>query len=64
MKRSGSPPNAWRKSSHSTSGAQDCVEVTNDRGLARIRDSKDPHGPTLPLPHPTWAAFLDNLKAQ
>ncbi|WP_131736013.1 DUF397 domain-containing protein [Actinomadura roseirufa] len=41
----------WRKSSHSGSGAQsDCVEVANLAGNIGVRDSKDPHGPTIALP--------------
>ncbi|SFS67959.1 protein of unknown function [Saccharopolyspora flava] len=34
----------WLKSSHSSANG-DCVELT--RSLDRIRDSKDPDGPTL-----------------
>jgi len=34
----------WLKSSHSSANG-DCVELT--RSLDRIRDSKDPEGPTL-----------------
>ena len=34
----------WRKSSFSGTGG-DCVQVRQD--LAAIRDSKNPHGPTL-----------------
>jgi hypothetical protein len=35
----------WRKSSYSTGGGQNCVEVAVLPGAVAIRDSKDPHGP-------------------
>ena len=46
----------WRKSSRSADGGQ-CVEVHND--LAALRDSKNPHGPTLNVP---VAVFLATVK--
>ncbi len=48
----------WRKSSYS--GAHgDCVEVRvpgPDR--VAVRDSKDPHGPTLSFGAVQWSAFV------
>jgi hypothetical protein len=35
----------WRKSSHSTGGGQNCVEVAFAEGSVAIRDSKNPDGP-------------------
>ncbi|MBL7493724.1 DUF397 domain-containing protein [Frankia sp. AgB1.9] len=49
---------AWVKSTFSKDGSA-CVEVAPlpDGGRA-IRDSKDPHGPTLRFTPTEWAAFL------
>ena len=44
------------KSSHSAEGA--CVEVARHPNSVTIRDSKDPHGPTLTFTHPEWNACL------
>ncbi|MFA1549321.1 DUF397 domain-containing protein [Actinomadura chokoriensis] len=38
---------SWRKSSHSGSDGGQCVELAGARHGVAIRDSKDPHGPTL-----------------
>ncbi|HVV17790.1 MAG TPA: DUF397 domain-containing protein [Pseudonocardiaceae bacterium] len=35
----------WRKSSRSGGGQGNCVEVAHT--LSAVRDSKNPHGPTL-----------------
>ncbi|HMH94433.1 MAG TPA: DUF397 domain-containing protein, partial [Streptosporangiaceae bacterium] len=35
----------WRKSSHSSGGGANCVEVAdNMQGVIAVRDSKDPDG--------------------
>ncbi|WP_172639174.1 DUF397 domain-containing protein [Streptomyces tailanensis] len=52
---------AWFKSSYSDNEGGDCVEVAfRDPGLTavRIRDSKNPTGPTLTLGAPAWKAFV------
>ncbi|MFD0903022.1 DUF397 domain-containing protein [Actinomadura sediminis] len=41
----------WRKSSYSQPAGDDCVEVAEGLGLCAVRDSKDPDGPRLTLPH-------------
>jgi hypothetical protein len=51
----------WKKSSHS--GADpNCVEVALTTKTVAVRDSKDPHGPTLTFPPTTFARFLTNLR--
>jgi hypothetical protein len=35
----------WRKSSYSSGGGQNCVEVAIGLGAVAIRDSKNPDGP-------------------
>ncbi|EME97994.1 DUF397 domain-containing protein [Streptomyces mobaraensis NBRC 13819 = DSM 40847] len=60
---------AWRKSSHSgsgdNSGGNNCLEVAvgNNGLVVPVRDSKRPHGPTLLIPAPAWAAFLTDLRS-
>lgn len=35
----------WRKSSYSSGGGNQCVEVATLLGAVAVRDSNDPHGP-------------------
>jgi Domain of unknown function (DUF397) len=53
------PPTTWRKSSRSTD-ASNCVEVSYTNTVD-VRDSKNPTGPTLTLPTPTWSTFVSAL---
>ena len=47
----------WRTSSYSgTNGG--CVEVAPAPDAVLVRDSKNPDGPALTVPTPTWRAFL------
>ncbi|WP_188284756.1 DUF397 domain-containing protein [Streptomyces sp. CBMA29] len=60
----GSPALTWHKSSYSSSNGGDCVEVaTNCPNAVPVRDSKDPHGPTLTFTPTAWTAFLTTLKS-
>lgn len=53
----------WRKSSYSNMNGGDCVEIADDLpGIVPVRDSKRPHSPTVVIPAPAWAAFIDELK--
>lgn len=48
----------FKKSSASTAGGADCVEVAHTaEGGRAIRDSKNPHGPVLFLAPTEWNAF-------
>ncbi|WP_405615808.1 DUF397 domain-containing protein [Streptomyces sp. NBC_00076] len=50
---------AWRKSSYSDGGANNCVEVADGyAGLVPVRDSKVPDGQVLVFGATTWATFL------
>ncbi|MFG2885768.1 DUF397 domain-containing protein [Streptomyces sp. NPDC048297] len=49
---------AWFKSSYSSSGDGDCVEVAHTPATIHVRDSKDRRGPALVLSPATWTDFL------
>ncbi|MFJ8712284.1 DUF397 domain-containing protein [Streptomyces violaceus] len=49
---------AWFKSSYSSGGDGDCVEIATCPDTIHIRDSKNKQGPQLILSPTTWAAFL------
>ncbi|MEW1546771.1 DUF397 domain-containing protein [Streptomyces tsukubensis] len=48
----------WFKSSYSSGGSGDCVEVATCPGTVHVRDSKIQDGPQLTLPPTAWTAFL------
>ncbi|OLF08472.1 hypothetical protein BLA60_24010 [Actinophytocola xinjiangensis] len=48
----------WLKSSHSTSGSDNCVEVRLTDTLARLRDSKNPSDGQLSVPSSAFSALL------
>ncbi|MGI5530212.1 DUF397 domain-containing protein [Streptomyces syringium] len=52
----------WRKSSYS--GHQtDCIQVADAHpDLVPVRDSKNPHGPTLLFEADAWSAFIAGVK--
>ncbi|MFJ4791920.1 DUF397 domain-containing protein [Kitasatospora purpeofusca] len=53
----------WFKSSYSDNGGA-CVEVAaNIPGVVPVRDSKDPHGPTLAFTPDSFAAFVAGIQA-
>ncbi|GGM37464.1 hypothetical protein GCM10011608_22610 [Micromonospora sonchi] len=53
----------WRKSTRSGSNGGDCVEIADNLpGVVAVRDSKDPHGPTLTFTPTAWAAFLTTAR--
>jgi hypothetical protein len=52
----------WRKSSYSTNGGQDCVEVAGD-GAVLIRDTKqDGAGPVLRFAPAAWRRFAEQVR--
>ncbi|WP_062211155.1 DUF397 domain-containing protein [Streptomyces sp. NBRC 109706] len=54
---------AWRRSSYSGPNGGECLEVAD--GVPEevpVRDSKNPHGPTLAFPTASWSAFVDLTK--
>ncbi|WP_130799253.1 DUF397 domain-containing protein [Streptomyces otsuchiensis] len=57
---------AWRRSSYSANGGDNCIEVAADfaasSGLVPVRDSKNPAGPALAVPAGAFAAFVSGVK--
>ncbi|MGW1157864.1 DUF397 domain-containing protein [Streptomyces sp. NPDC002513] len=49
---------AWFKSSYSSSGDGDCVEVALRPTTVHVRDSKDTTGPRLALSPAAWSGFV------
>ncbi|MFD4995835.1 DUF397 domain-containing protein [Streptomyces buecherae] len=59
------PEPHWIKSCYSNNGG-DCVEIATNlapHGTVPVRDSKDPHGPTLTFEPTAWSTFVTCLKA-
>ncbi|MFD4141488.1 DUF397 domain-containing protein [Streptomyces sp. NPDC058572] len=48
----------WFKSSYSSGGGGECVEVATTPATVRIRDSKAADGPVLTVSPHTWTGFL------
>jgi hypothetical protein len=56
-------PTIWRKSSYSSNGGGECLEVADGHpALVPVRDSKAPHGPALVFPASAWTAFIASVK--
>jgi hypothetical protein len=54
----------WRKSSHSGGDEGACVELAGLAGAVAVRDSKDPHGPSLTMSPAAFRALLARLQAK
>jgi len=52
----------WRKSSHSGTEHNACVEVASLARVVGVRDSKDPEGGALLIARSGFRALLDALK--
>jgi hypothetical protein len=53
---------AWRKSSHSSSQGDNCVELADLGAVVGVRDSKDPDGGHLIVSRGALRALLADLK--
>ncbi|MDO0913772.1 DUF397 domain-containing protein [Streptomyces sp. DT2A-34] len=54
---------AWRKSSYSDGGANNCVEVADGYpDIVPVRDSKAPGGGVLVFGASSWSAFVYGVK--
>jgi hypothetical protein len=54
---------SWRKSSYSSNGGANCVEVASATGFTGIRDSKSPERGHLAVRPEVFAALLVSVKA-
>ncbi|MGW3940102.1 DUF397 domain-containing protein [Streptomyces phaeochromogenes] len=56
---------AWRKSSYSDGGDNNCVEVADGYpGIVPVRDSKTPAARPLVFSALSWSAFMDGVKRE
>jgi hypothetical protein len=56
------PVAIWRKSSFSTGGNANCVELGALGSRIAVRDSKNPTGPALTFPAASFFAFTSALR--
>ncbi|MFF7634776.1 Scr1 family TA system antitoxin-like transcriptional regulator [Kitasatospora sp. NPDC008050] len=55
---------SWLKSSYSNGNGGACIEIAPSFGpTLPVRDSKDPEGPVLAFPAPSFTAFVNGVKA-
>jgi hypothetical protein len=52
----------WRKSSYSTGGDSNCVEVAADARSILVRDTTDRDGGTLTLTPSAWSKFIGTIR--
>lgn len=52
---------SWRKSSSSTDGSSECVEVAWTGEMVLVRDSKRRRGPVVTFAPAVWEGFLDSV---
>ncbi|CAM5295045.1 hypothetical protein SALBM311S_02702 [Streptomyces alboniger] len=52
----------WFKSSYSSSGSGDCVEVARTPATIHVRDSKNAQGPRLALSPRAWTEFVSLVR--
>ena len=56
---------AWRKSSYSDGGDNNCVEVADGyTGLVPVRDSKTPTSRPLVFSASSWLTFVESVRGQ
>ncbi|MFG3113313.1 DUF397 domain-containing protein [Streptomyces sp. NPDC048197] len=54
---------AWRRSSYSDGGEDNCVEVADGfTDIVPVRDSKVPDGPVLRVTAGAWTSFIETVK--
>ncbi|MFI7104161.1 DUF397 domain-containing protein [Streptomyces sp. NPDC050161] len=56
------PKSKWFKSSYSGNPQNECVECANQPHAFKVRDSKNPKGPSLSFTHAAWDDFTGALR--
>jgi hypothetical protein len=51
----------WRKSTFSENGGESCVEVADDAGIVKVRDTTNRDGGTLEFSAAAWERFTKGL---
>lgn len=51
----------WFKSTYSSGGSGDCLEVAISPGTIHVRDSKNSRGPALAVSPGVWADFTRHI---
>ena len=51
----------WRKSTYSSNGGGNCVEVASSTPAVMVRDTTDRDGGTLAFSAEAWRAFVDGV---
>lgn len=55
----------WRKSSYSSTGGANCVEVGNETGRVLVRDTKQADmGTVLTVSPSAWRSFTDTVRRE
>ena len=52
----------WHKSTYSSNGGGNCVEVGDRASRVLVRDTKDRSGPVLRVSAAAWRRFADQVK--
>ncbi|REK84581.1 DUF397 domain-containing protein [Streptomyces inhibens] len=59
-------PTQWIKSSYSSAEGGNCLEwaptYVKAAGVVPVRDSKEPHGPTLGFSTAAWTSFVGGVQ--
>ena len=53
----------WRKSSHSGTSGNNCVEASNLDDRVGVRDSSDRNGAVLRFTRDAWRSFTEHVRA-
>jgi Domain of unknown function (DUF397) len=54
----------WRKSSYSSNGGANCVEVGQSAGAVIVRDTTDRSGPALTFSRAAWRKLAGSVKTR
>lgn len=58
------PAEAWRKSTYSSGGNPNCVEVGPGKQTVGVRDTKNRDAGSLAVSHAAWTTFISSVTAR